>query len=401
MKTYLQKTKYQTYKYIRRVPNKLSQYFTITSIRVSLGAHELDATQTAISFNNAINEALQLIALNVEDEIIIAKLHPLLPQKRTEEIPLQFQELGRLKEVSIGYLTSQQDNISVEETRDKRYFYDMVCPAICNTMGLSKNPTLSELTYNNLLDFKAILVQLPKRNIHKYRSMHFSELLSKLPQVQDQDKLSARTVNKYIKWLRALFNFAVMLNHLQINLANSLPLQKTQDDKLQRLPLDEAELSLLISAVPHKMQFLLKVLANTGMRLSELYKCEITIIDNTKCFSLMNRNIKLKTKSSYRIIPVHPILLGNIENFEELRRQVSSDNLAKTTSSTIKKLGFQDKEKKSLYSLRHSFATRLIRMGADTSIVSELMGHSHITMTLSRYSAGFSVEQLKDVIMLL
>jgi len=143
------------------------------------------------------------------------------------------------------------------------------------------------------------------------------------------------------------------------------------------------------------------VLAYTGMRLSELYKCEVVTIDDVKCFSLMDRSIKLKTKSSYRLIPVHRELLEELSTFEVYRSNLSSEHLAKTTSATIKSLGFESKEKKSLYSLRHSFATRLIQAGADTAIVSELLGHAHSTMTLSRYSTGFSVKQLQEVVELL
>lgn len=401
MKTYLQHTSYNTYKYVRRVPKELLKYISITSFRVSLGSNQLEATQIALSFNNSVKEALQLAELTVSSEMILSKLDGLLPKEKVHYKSDKVLEQGYLGDLAYEYLSSQQDNISVDETRDKRYFYEQVCPAIFKSIGLGHNPKLDDIRYKHLLEFKSIIIQLPKRNIHKYRTMKFIDILRDMKIVQEDEKLSSRTVNKYIKWLRALFNFSIALNHIQINMATSIPLQKTLDDKLQRLPLDNLEIRLLQEAIPQKMHHLVTVLAYTGMRLSELYKCEIVTIDGIKCFSLMDRSIKLKTKSSYRLIPVHNSLLEKLEHFYELRSKVSSDNLAKTTSATIKSLDLKEKNKKSLYSLRHSFATELIQKGADTSIVSELLGHSHTTITLSRYSTGFSIKQLKEVVELL
>ena len=401
MKTYLIKTQFQTYKYVRRVPKPLLEYASTATFRVSLGSNVLEATQQALEFNNAIEEALQLISLNLADELILSKLEKLIPMDKEQEQQITKEEQGLFRNVVTEYIASQESNISAEETRDKSYFYKEVCPALFRHLGITDNPILRNINYTHLLEFRNMITKLPKRNIHKYRTMEISKILLHLDAVANADRLSPRTANKYVKWLRALFNFAVMLNHIQVNLANSIPLLKTLDDKLQRLPLDEVELNALLESVPQQMQYLLQILAYTGLRLSELYKCTLAEIDGYKCFSLTDRGIKLKTKSSYRVIPIHNSLLDGMKDFEELRSKVSSDNLARTTSDTIKKLKFKDMEKKSLYSLRHRFATQLIQKGADSSIVSELMGHSHNTMTLSRYSTGFSVRQLREVVELL
>ena len=57
-----------------------------------------------------------------------------------------------------------------------------------------------------------------------------------------------------------------------------------------------------------------------------------------------------------------------------------------------------DIEKKTSYSLRHTFASELIKRDVSSDIVSELLGHKHLGMTLSRYAKGFSVQQLYDAI---
>ena len=400
MKTYITQTKYNTYKYKRRVPKQLVEIAFTDTFRVSLGSNQLEATQKAIEFNSAIEDAVKLFQLGIPQETIIGKLKHLLPQQKDEKVKHKEAKNG-LTDLATEYLNSQQGNISTEETRDKSYFYNHVCPAIFHHIGLTQNPQLSSVEYKHLLEFKSIITQLPKRNIQRYRTMPLVKILSQLSSISDDDKISARTANKYIKWLRALFNFAVMLKHLEVNLATSLPLQKTIDEKLQRLPLNQEEFQQLLATIKPEMKYLLQVLALTGMRLSELYKCKVEEIDGIKCFSLLDKSLKLKTRSSYRIIPIHSSLTEDLDSFESHRNRVTSNNLAKVTSNIIKRLKLPQSDKKSLYSLRHSFATTLVQHGADTAIVSELLGHSHSTMTLSRYSKGFSVRQLKEVVELL
>ena len=51
-----------------------------------------------------------------------------------------------------------------------------------------------------------------------------------------------------------------------------------------------------------------------------------------------------------------------------------------------------------LYRLRHSFATHLAAKGIEPYIISELLGHSHDGMTLSRYVKGFPFKSLREAI---
>ena len=226
-------------------------------------------------------------------------------------------------------------------------------------------------------------------------------IINSIDTISSDDVISNITVNKYIKWLRAIFNFSLVMGYVNVNLASSINILKTAHTRHQREPLSNEELSTILSVVSYDKAYLLRVLRLTGMRLSELYKCKITTVDNVLCFSLLDTNIKLKTNSSYRLIPIHSSLLDDINKYQLYLQSVRSETLARNTTDIIKANNFKDKQKKSLYSLRHSIATELIQREADSNIVSELLGHSHSSMTLSRYSKGYSVTQLKDVIELL
>ncbi len=69
MKLYMTQTKFNTYQYKRRVSTKLSQYFTGNTIRVSLGAEQIEATQRAIALNTIINEPIRNIKIAINNSI--------------------------------------------------------------------------------------------------------------------------------------------------------------------------------------------------------------------------------------------------------------------------------------------------------------------------------------------
>lgn len=402
MKLYMTQTKFNTYQYKRRIPTKLSEYFTTNTIRVSLGAEQIEATQQAIDFNTVIDEAQQLLSLGVSKDVIKTKLSVFSPTKPQQEVPKSPKEVkSKWKLVTEDYINSKIDSVSADEIRDRRYFYSTVAPSLFKHIIKDSNPDVSKITYQDLLECKNIIMKLPKRNIQKYRLMPITTIISSIDTISSDDVISNKTVNKYIKWLRAIFNFSLVMGYVNVNLASSITVLKTAHTRHQREPLDNDELSIILSTVSDDKGYLLKVLRLTGMRLSELYKCRITTVDDILCFSLLDTNIKLKTNSSYRLVPIHSSLLGNISNYNNCLKSVRSETLARNTTDIIKSNNFKDKQKKSLYSLRHSIATELIQREADSNIVSELLGHSHSSMTLSRYSKGYSAAQLKEVIELL
>jgi integrase len=109
-------------------------------------------------------------------------------------------------------------------------------------------------------------------------------------------------------------------------------------------------------------------------------------------YDLTDKTLKLKTRSSYRIIPVH----SNV-NIALLKDLPSKDNLSKKINNLIRTHISEDK-RKVLYSLRHSFATDLKNNKVEPTIISELMGHSHHSMTLDRYAGRYTMDILKEAI---
>jgi integrase len=158
----------------------------------------------------------------------------------------------------------------------------------------------------------------------------------------------------------------------------------------------------------------------SGMRLNEicqLYIEDIVIIDKIPCFDINDRLDKqLKNRTSVRIVPIHPVLLekGFLAYVEKLKKAGetrlwpeilrSRDGYGHSFSNFWqrynRKFITQDK-KKNFHSFRHSFISILKRKGVDTSIISELVGHSHDSITMDRYGKGYEMERLlKSIIRL-
>ena len=402
MKTYLIHTKFNTYRYQRRVPKALAKYIDKTFFKISLGTDLSKATIAAIQFNKAIEDAISLISLVDIPELIFQKLACLIPQEKSITTAQNIQTPGLFKTLTKEYLDTKKGNVTELEHNNNKYFFSIICPPIFQKIMGESNPNISDISYSQLIQFKNILQQLPKRNIHKYRVMEMNDILTNLNHIPAHNLLKPTTINKRIKMLRGLFQFALIRGLLSVNLAQSITTLKTIDERHQRLPLSIQEIDIINIKLSKEKQYLFNVLRYSGMRLSELYKCKIEMIKGISCFSLLDRNIRLKTKGSYRIIPIHSSIMGNISNFYHYRKIISHANLGASVSKIIKKEGFTDSHKKSLHSVRHSFANKLIQTDIDSNIVSELLGHSHSgNMTLSRYVKGYTPEQLKKVIELL
>jgi len=248
---------------------------------------------------------------------------------------------------------------------------------------------LKRLNMGILDGIRSKLSKLPKMNIQKYRVKSISELL-KL-NIPNEDKQSSETVNGYIKLLNALLKFAYEREAVSRQFSIALVKRSCSSrDERQALNIEEVK-KLMDDSGNQKLIPLYKILYYSGMRLSEVYKCKITVVDGIKCFDLTDGTIELKTKSSYRLIPVHDSL-DNVELLLEQARAVRDGYATRKTSELFKTKG------KTLYSLRHSFATQLASEGIETTIISELLGHSHNDMTLGRYVKGFPTKLLSEAI---
>lgn len=135
---------------------------------------------------------------------------------------------------------------------------------------------------------------------------------------------------------------------------------------------------------------ILEVLYASGLRVSEL--CGLSL------YSVGDEAVKIFGKGGKeRCVPIGKQALSAVDYYLTFRDPFDSDFLFLTSKGKpldrctvwriVKHYGRQAQIKKSIspHTLRHSFATHLLEMGADLRVIQEMLGHANIATT-DRYT---------------
>lgn len=367
-------------KYRKRIPSRLVPYVSKNEIK-----KVVKSKAEAISIDLKIENALNIVESNFSDltkrEMIAEELKGYLELKEIDK-GVQYFEAAKL------YL--EQSSVSKREEKNRDYFFNDLLPALLKYV-YSENPEVSKITPKHLNKIASIIQKLPSRNHLDLKRISSYQLIQKTlkGEYDDYKKLHIDTANKMIKRIRslALYGFRSGLFTMSTAISTAKH-QYSARDQRKALTLDEVQIISEATKIEELKNFI-DILRYTGMRLGELTKYKIKTIDGIKCFDLRDAD-SLKTMSSFRIIPMHPKL-------KKLEFAYTPEHLARKVKQLINE-NLEDSEKKTTYSLRHTFASELIKNDVSSEIVSELLGHKHMGMTLSRYAKGFSTKQLYDAI---
>ena len=210
-------------------------------------------------------------------------------------------------------------------------------------------------------------------------------------------KKKSRSQTRSISALKSFFNYLLFEGKI-----NSSPLNDIESPKIEnRLPevLTEDEIKRLISSVSLDSDFgqrnktIIEVLYGTGIRVSELTELKLSNI-------FFEENIlKVTGKGNKeRFVPLGKIASIEIKKYltnrDKLKinskfsdilflnrygRQLTRSMIFKIISDSYKRI---DPDKKiSPHTLRHSFATHLLKNGADLRTIQLILGHESITTT--------------------
>lgn len=229
--------------------------------------------------------------------------------------------------------------------------------------------------------FKGNIVPMSNDNLQKY-----FRFLNK----------DARTVRHYLTVYNSFYIFLQEEQIMENNPCEAIPTPKVA----KKLPnyLTEEEVSRLLTVslyTPYdfRNKAMLELLYATGLRISELCNLKLTDID------LDNSLVRVFGKGKKeRIVPFTDYAGSYLKKYIEYYRPILlkntvSDYLFISNSLTnISRQGFFKIIKKecqraginknvSPHVLRHSFATHLLKHGADLRVIQELLGHEDITTT--------------------
>ena len=207
----------------------------------------------------------------------------------------------------------------------------------------------------------------------------------------------SRSQARSISALKSFFNYLLFEGEIQ-----SSPLKDIESPKIEnKLPevLTEDEIKILISSVDLDSEFgqrnktIIEVLYGTGIRVSELIELKLSNI-------FFKENIlKVTGKGNKeRLVPLGEIALIEIKKYLNDRDKLKIDSKFSdilflnrygrqlTRSMIFKVINDSSKNAKidkkiSPHTLRHSYATHLLKNGADLRTIQLILGHESITTT--------------------
>jgi integrase len=390
-----------------KIPKYYQAFFNQREIYKSLKTKSLNEAQkmckilsgeteklfSTLSLGLLDSEQIKIVVDNFLQQVLHKKnTHQFIPQEsdyKKEETVNRGKSIGEIVEL---YLKNIPHTTSQTQKKSYKSFFENILLGI-----IDKNTLIKEIDREKLLELRETFQALPKRNIQKYRDRTVSQMLSM--KIKEKDLIGLKTVNDYVKWSSSLFSFALKYGYIDFNPATDLQFKLKNNAKESRDIFEDDELKKITSLNDDEdIKLFHYTLFYTGMINSEFLQAKISNIDGVLCFDLTDSNLKLKTLSRYRIIPVHSHLLelGIIEKLKRLQ-SYSSDYLSKRTSSFIK-THISTSSTKVGYSFRHTFATKLQNNMVEENIIAQLMGHANSGMTFGRYAKGYVASNLKNSI---
>lgn len=209
--------------------------------------------------------------------------------------------------------------------------------------------------------------------------------------------LSKKTINYHIVAIRSFLKFCLK-HDLDVMAPEKLELGKIPPRTVSFLDEDEIQ-SIMTMPVIHEKKALkrardeaiLHTLYGTGLRVSELVSLQKSDIKlDTNQFWVIGKGSKLRsvffTKNAREKLEKYmamrhddcPFLFINLSNFRS-NTQITRNGIEELVKHYAKMAGID--KKVTPHTLRHSFATSLIKKGADIRSVQTLLGHASITTT--------------------
>ena len=267
--------------------------------------------------------------------------------------------------------------------------YRSYCFDVCDFLIFFKfyngnSVSLSNLKDLNLQTFRAWLADLSENR--KYKNIY-------------KKPLSARSRRRAISSIKNFFKYSSLNNDLYKVAYSEVQLLK--NPKIPRSlpkPIAEGDIGLLIeelkkiskkSWVQKRNIALLYLLYGCGLRINEALSITKSHLIDKSSLTILGKGNK------ERLVPVLDIVANSLENYlKEIPYDLPSDVsiFVGDRGNPLKASAFQRDLKNARvnlglpktatpHSLRHSFATHLLKNGGDLRIIQELLGHSSLSTT--------------------
>ena len=238
--------------------------------------------------------------------------------------------------------------------------------------------------------------------------------------------LSPKTIRNLYNMLHEALQQAVTNKYLSVNVSEGVVLPSHQTPDIVVFKPDE-QAAILVACKKERLGFAIELDFMTGLRIGELCALKWSDFDFTEMIFDVRRTLQriqkktsdigeksaktqivegdTKTKNGKRVIPITDVMYHKLmqhrsrQNFEKLRLgkgyadhgyvfanefgyAVEPSYLRDVYERILKSAGVSHYK---FHTIRHTFATRAIENGAPVKIVSEILGHSSVQLTMDVY----------------
>lgn len=215
---------------------------------------------------------------------------------------------------------------------------------------------------------------------------------------------TAKTVNKALKYVKAMFNRAIDWSYLTNNPAQVIKLIKVPKSDLPYC-LTLKEIKQLLQKCPSWFHPIIYTFLTTGMRRSELIHLRWCDLD------MHNRLIHIRNQEAFHTKSYLPRTVGMKQTLYEILQNIQSNGNGKHqksnsefdgkyvflspdetpySGSILQKIWMKVRQELGinyrLHDFRHTFCSYLILRGVDLKTVQVLMGHSDVRTTMQIYA---------------
>lgn len=250
----------------------------------------------------------------------------------------------------------------------------------------SKNTVKS---YNNdLLFFVRYLVEV--FNCTPYLTdVTSDDLENYLSHLKDAKNYTSASRKRKLAVFRTFFNFCIKKKYCIVNAAVGVETIKVKHQ--ERLFLDEKEVMQIVEKIEHDLiRLVVLTLFYTGLRISECINLKLEDVDLSKSVIKVVEGKGMKD----RHIPIHNKLLPLLKDYKENARPYTvTDNFFSTPTSGKVSAPYVNKYiaeaagklewtvKVSAHTMRHAFASNLVKRNINVVQIQKLLGHSSLITT--------------------
>lgn len=348
---------------------------------------------------------------------------------------------GKTKQVVKKKLDDYKKAVIRGEADSKRM---KVSEMVEEYIEIYKKPELKGTSYDKICQTYRLYIkdELGTYQISNLNAGTIQRHINKLSQ-----EYAYNSVKKVYELLNASFRKAVLLGYLAKNPVEAVVMPRKSNFSVKEKeisPMTDEEVEKLVNMADikcrtgrpkYKYAPAYALLAHTGLRNGELLALTWADVDWEKRFITINKNIERiynhdrdkndrkmmleitspKTKNSNRKVPVNDTafdMLKRLKYYQEQYLVENPNNLVVCTEKGAyvshsefhkvfnRQLNIAGIDNRGLHALRHTFASRALAKGIDVHVVSRILGHSTVSITMNIY-AHIMPDQLDKAVKML